>query len=702
MPPGRTAPAYVPPEEEILPPAGVAGGYSSYVPPADAAPPPLPVDNAPPPASMPPPGAASGYNDLPVYQYDSPDISGYYVPPPQAGPSYNELLSQPWADPSLPGSGASAPLIPELAGGRSTPNYNFAAAEPNTLPPGAGPVLGSQATYMPPARDSGAAARPNGGFGPASSPITGGSNLLANYYDNAASTARSMKVAPKPRKWTKGDYEIAGRMLLGMGGGMMGRGAPNGMQGPYGPGVAGQQPQRQNTDGTGTGTIPEWGGFNLPFGITGDGAADLLWGSTPTVDPSLNGQSMQNEDPANPAWRPAATGPTLQDQLLSLGGQAVQGVGNVAGGIAAQNAENLEAQGILAQQEQTRADQRREAGRQAGGAPGGLSLPSFSSGLSGPGGGGSGTPSLPPLPTYTPPGPGGGISSRSTPDSMGPGGAGSPSSRPGYVRPYIPGASLPGGNTSTWPDPEPFDPTPRGTGTQTPYVRPYIPGASLPFNTFQQNGLVSGDGNFTEAGYRELRDTLGWISPDGLWTPQAAAQNAIAPESVGRPANPYEMRDPASVTPAAQQPAAPPASDAGQPLDPNAVLPVTPAEVAAVEGTGSTGTWNDSSWQPRSSRGGGSNWGGNTSSGRRSRRGSSSDFFGDDGGSWEDFLDDFDGDGDIDEKDERKAKARFMKRKKTRRGKRGGTSSGRTTVNFQTTPMREEILSTIEKSRNKK
>lgn len=685
MPPGRTAPAYIPPEEEILPPPSVAGGYSSYVPPADAAPPPLPVEGA-----APPPPAPS-YATEPYGGNDTispvPESQGYgtayytSAPAPYQGPAPMLQSPSPQVNPSQFGQMPSEYNDPLLSG-RTTP-YQVPAQQ---APPVGGapqqPISGRSLYSTGDRQNSLGDLPPSRAAGGALTPPAGSSNLLADYYNGAASHARSMKVAPKPKKWTKGDYEIAGRMLLGMG-----FNGANGMTGQYGAGVAGQEPQRQNTSGTGTLSVPEWGGFNMPFGINGDGVANLLWGSTPTVDPSLNGQSMQNEDPANPAWRPTQTGPTLQDQLLTLGGQAIQ---SATSGIAAQNAANLEAQGILTQQEQTRADQRREAGRQAGGAPGGMSLPSFSSGLSGPGGAESGIPGLPPIPTYTPPGPGGsGGTSRSAGGTMGPGGIGSGSG--GYVRPYIPGASLPPLPTST-------PSTPRNTATPSStsdYVRPYIPGESLPFNIFQQNGLVSGDGSFTEAGYRELRDTLGWISQDGLWTPQAAAQNAIPPESVGRPANPYEMRDPANVTPAAEQPAAPPASDAGQPLDPNAVLPVTPAEVAAVEGTGNYNASND--WSPRwSNNRGGSSWGGSTSTGRRSRR-SSGSYGSDDGGSWEDFRQDFDGDGDVDEKDDRKAKMMFAKRKKTRRGKRGG----RTTVNYQSTPMREEILATIEKSRNK-
>jgi hypothetical protein len=265
-------------------------------------------------------------------------------------------------------------------------------------------------------------------------------------------------------------------------------------------------------------------------------------------------------------------------------------------------------------------------------------------------------------------------------------------------------------NLSPLPKTNPADP--RGTTSVTNInnvPRDFSPGSREGYGAVglreRTPESVGPDGQLTDAGIAYMQDpALGWLDANRMWTPAAAQAGAVPPGAVGQPGDTTWLRNPSEWA-GKGAPSAPPA-DAGQPLDPGAVLPGTPAEVAAVENTGGSPAYSDNNYSPRTrssgnygGRGGG---GGNTypASGRSRRSSGGSSFGGDEdfGEDWKSFLKDFDGDGDTDSKDEMKAKAMSAKRKKTRRGKRAGKS---TSVDFQTTPMREEILSTIEKSRNK-
>jgi hypothetical protein len=214
-------------------------------------------------------------------------------------------------------------------------------------------------------------------------------------------------------------------------------------------------------------------------------------------------------------------------------------------------------------------------------------------------------------------------------------------------------------------------------------------------------GLVDQNGNWTPD---QLQSgvTEGLLNPDGSWTENAYLQGRVPREAIGRRGAHYLN---SQVTP----PTDVPADLAGAPLDPSATMPVELAEVIAVEGGGSSGGGGGGSgWIPNKyGRSGGSGYGGGSYGGGGggfsfgSGRGSfgSGDF--DDSG-WESFLRDFDNDGDTDEKDEAKARKMAVKSKRTRRGKRGGKSSRVSGApEYQTTPMREQILATIDESKKK-
>lgn len=220
----------------------------------------------------------------------------------------------------------------------------------------------------------------------------------------------------------------------------------------------------------------------------------------------------------------------------------------------------------------------------------------------------------------------------------------------------------------------------------------------------QQAGRVDGNGRFTEQAWSELLG-LGAVDPStGAWLPSAAGLGIVPETAVGKIGSIW-LNAPGAKAPATN---APPASEAGQPFDANAVLPASAAPVAPAQdnGGGGGGTSGGKQWVDYGRGGGGTGGGGGYGRsygggggggfGRRSRGGFA---FGDDdeGGSWEDFRDDFDGDGDIDEKDDRKAKMQFAMRKKTRRGKRGG--KGRSGVPaFPESPIRSHILSELTES----
>jgi hypothetical protein len=154
------------------------------------------------------------------------------------------------------------------------------------------------------------------------------------------------------------------------------------------------------------------------------------------------------------------------------------------------------------------------------------------------------------------------------------------------------------------------------------------------------------------------------------------------------------------------QPSTRDAPASGEPFDPNATAPIELAEVLAVEG-GNAPSGGGGGYSRRSYGGGGGysgGGGGGFSPGRNFGGSFSSDDFDDSG--WEDFLKDFDNDGDTDEKDEAKARKLAVKSKRTRRGKRGGKSRVPSpglggVPSFPESEIRTNTLSAIEKSKSK-
>jgi hypothetical protein len=222
-------------------------------------------------------------------------------------------------------------------------------------------------------------------------------------------------------------------------------------------------------------------------------------------------------------------------------------------------------------------------------------------------------------------------------------------------------------------------------------------------------GMVEPGGAFTQGAWQQLAD-LGVIDlTTGRWNDQAAQLGLISAEAVGRVGPAHLMpRKTGGAPPEA------PASDAGTPLDPNATIPVTPAAVApaaaASSGGGGGGSYGGGGGYRRFYGGGG---GGYSSSGGYSRggggysRGGGSFGGGSDFGDgdfadldWESLLRDFDMDGDIDEKDERKAKSKAMRRRNRRKAAKGGNPRVAGAPDYQTTPERERILATIEESKS--
>lgn len=215
---------------------------------------------------------------------------------------------------------------------------------------------------------------------------------------------------------------------------------------------------------------------------------------------------------------------------------------------------------------------------------------------------------------------------------------------------------------------------------------------------FEQR-LTDENGHWTARGIEQgMNGDLGPIlDAEGRWTTHAAEIGLIPPHAVGRTESAWFGQGNASG--ASQTVATEAAPTDAALVDPDAPLPVTPAEVIAVEsgnagGGGSSGDGGGGGGG-RSYRSGG---GGSSRSGRsgRSRGGFS---FGDDDdfGSWRDLLRDFDDDGDIDEDDEKRAKMEFARRKKTRRGKRGGKRNrGSSNIpSVSTSPIRQNVLSNL-------
>lgn len=209
----------------------------------------------------------------------------------------------------------------------------------------------------------------------------------------------------------------------------------------------------------------------------------------------------------------------------------------------------------------------------------------------------------------------------------------------------------------------------------------------------QKSGEVGTDGEFNELGWKELRDMDAIDDVTGAWLPAAVQMGLVSESAVGKAGakwlNPPGSKPSTSSTPSTEA--------AGEPFDPNAILPTTVAEVLAVEGgSGGGGGGGGNGWTPNTYGGSGGGGGGYT---RRSSGGggSSGDFNDSD---WEDFLEDFDRDGDMDEKDERKARKKASMMKRTRRGKRGGKSMSNV-PSFPESEIRTNTLAAIEKSKAK-
>jgi hypothetical protein len=217
--------------------------------------------------------------------------------------------------------------------------------------------------------------------------------------------------------------------------------------------------------------------------------------------------------------------------------------------------------------------------------------------------------------------------------------------------------------------------------------------------SFLDAGYVDGGGRWTPEGLaagQQPDPDLGVVLLDanGAWTPEAAAAGVVPPEAVGLIGSGWA------------QPSTRDAPASGEPFDPNATAPIELAEVLAVEG-GNAPSGGGGGYSRRSYGGGGGysgGGGGGFSPGRNFGGSFSSDDFDDSG--WEDFLKDFDNDGDTDEKDEAKARKLAVKSKRTRRGKRGGKSRVPSpglggVPSFPESEIRTNTLSAIEKSKSK-
>lgn len=686
---------------------------STYIPPGaaespqTAGPPPEPAYNitgggdytgTPAPAAAPAPAPAPdmgyavepmGGNDT-VYTPDSPDPNAGYTisDPSQSAAPYTPGPSSPVAPvvpvtadtPAARAAQIAGPVAAKNPGdpmyGRTmqtsappSPNYNFAAAEPNTLPPGAGPVLGSQLTYMPPKNDKGKTTVPG---------------AVPAYPQNL-------------------DGQIAGWRAEAM---------------------ARQQAPALPQNGSGTLSIPTW----TPTIPDGRPTLDILSpfgtalnGSGPTIDPNARPKSMQDEDPASPPWKTeiipsgldtqAAIGSAISEKIGGAGGL----LGSATSGIVAQNARNLQAEENARTQAETRQ-------RNAQTSPAGGLTPRFNvRGNVGPGGAGTGTAQLPVMPAFVPPAP---VGATSTPQSgapgMGPGGAGSSSTSSGpFGRP--PG--VPTSRDVMFPLPPPTTApaqtgTPSKTSTRSTSLAAQAvqPGNMSPAQmrawANPEGRIIGDDGNFT----KETLDAS--IGPDGLlikdetgnyfWRDtgeQVTKENTTAfVEKAFSDGTAKEAAAPATA-------AAPGTEGNGQLLDaPVAgtnVGTTTPAAPAASGGSGyssnysgggggggyrssgrsgggySKGGYSGGGYSSGGGRSGGGYSGGSSSS--RSR-GSSGDFdFGD-----MDFDPDTDGDGKVSA-----TEARAAKKKRGKMGKRGSSSSMMTGM---PPDMRAYILATLGES----
>lgn len=407
-----------------LPPAGVAGGYSSYVPPEQAAPAgdpyaapvaaptpepqPVYMDQAVAPAQD-PYGAYGSVMTLPDNPNGAPTRSWATEPANSVSP-LNPYRGQNLAD--IPGSvaygGTNLSTLERKLGGRSVQP----AGDPyvKQLPATGNPGFYPTPTPSSPALDrlAGAIQENNPNFGPAEN-----QEVLRQVW------GRGVGATPPSGKTRIAPIDPYQPPTLGLG-----------------------APVADSMNDTAPETVP----VGSLDGV-GSGISALAWGG-PTVPRTTFPDSLQQEALGQEAWRPR-TDPNQQ----TGGGQILDAIGGalapVADAAKRENSRMIHDQRELEAQRQRQEAQRAEAGRQAGGAPYGLSEPRFGSGRVGPGGTGSGTAPLTTLPSYIADvketNPVGGVRTRDPySDLVGPGGAGT-GNRPLPLVPQTPESTDPGG-----------------------------------------------------------------------------------------------------------------------------------------------------------------------------------------------------------------------------------------------------------------
>lgn len=277
-----------------------------------------------------------------------------------------------------------------------------------------------------------------------------------------------------------------------------------------------------------------------------------------------------------------------------------------------------------------------------------------------------------------------------------------------------------GGRGPYWPDPYPNQTDPATLTQPTTADTPnpmrgmttdelntaYPPGSAPPPDTFITD---SADGSHkviyvTETiGGQQVTTPVGFMGPDGqpVWRGKGVSEAEFDAEVGGAM---YPTNAPGQAGPGG----GPTTTLQTTPTGVNVIQPGSNAPVQ--QATTSNGNYggNTGGGGTYTGGGGGGNYGSGRSSGGgydRSRGGYDQGTFGSNGDelSMEDFLDDYDGDGKITGSDRMEAMKRFQAAKRKRKGKKGSrTSSSSTVPEFRSTPMREQILSTIAASKSKK
>jgi hypothetical protein len=400
---GEPAPAPTPtpaPAEAApaLPPAGIAGGYSGYAEPVPAGDP------------YAPPTAA---------------------PTPEPQPVYMDQAVGPVQDPY--GGYGAAMTLPDDPNGAPTRSWETAPA--NSVSP-LNPYRGQQLEDIP------------------GSIAYGGTNLSTLERKLAGrevqpGTGNGIGVAPTPFSPTLdkrvGVVQQTGGDMAAQQGVLRNLLGPNPSQQPASTLATGTtDPYAPSGDGTGTLFVP----------TLGPGNPDLSWTQNmdqPTVPATTFPQSAQDEVIFQEQWRPDVGGDTQTGggQILDVIGGALAPVAEAA---RRENDRMIHDQQQMEAQRQRQQEASAEAGRQAGGAPYGLSQPSFAPGRVGPGGAGSGVAPLTTIPSYIADtlqtNPVGGVRTRDPySDLVGPGGSGT-GNRPLPLVPQTPASTNPGGATT--------------------------------------------------------------------------------------------------------------------------------------------------------------------------------------------------------------------------------------------------------------